>query len=124
MKLNYDCVRDVLITLEENLEFGKSCPMMHLCSLLDNYDSKEVEYACLKLAETQYLRVMYGKKGPFPEIINITDITYEGHEFLNTIRPEEVYEQAQQKIKSQIGSVSLEVFKTVASSIALKFLGI
>ena len=52
MKLNYDCVRDVMLYLEENLIFGNP---IRDTNINLNYDIKEIRYSLLKLHEINYL---------------------------------------------------------------------
>jgi hypothetical protein len=42
MKLNYDCVRDVMLYLEENLIFGNP---IRDTNINLNYDIKEIRYS-------------------------------------------------------------------------------
>ena len=48
MKLNYDCIRDVLLYLEENLELNNSIYSEHINL---NYSPEDIQYSVLKLEE-------------------------------------------------------------------------
>lgn len=52
MRLDIDCVRDVLMAVEQK-GFGQSYTISNLHDLLD-YSSDQIEYTCLKLSEAGY----------------------------------------------------------------------
>lgn len=58
----------------------------------------------------------------FPEILD-PYLTWEGQEFLDTIRPQAVYEQVQGKVRG-LGSASFEVVKALAVEVAKRQLGL
>ena len=55
MRLDIDCVRDVLMAVEQK-GFGQSYTISNLHDLLD-YSSDQIEYTCLKLSEAGYLDI-------------------------------------------------------------------
>lgn len=96
------------------------------CTLLSDYAEDELHYTCLKLYEGGYLNAMLISTLGFasPMIARVQDLTFKGHEFIETIRPKPIYNKAKSKIASTVGSASLEILSSVASSIATKMLGI
>ena len=54
VKLNPDCVREILLTVENN-EFGVHLTFDNLCSKLPKYERNELHYCCLKLNEAGLL---------------------------------------------------------------------
>ena len=46
MKLNYDCIRDILLYLEENLELNNS---IYSENIELNYSSEDIQYSMLEL---------------------------------------------------------------------------
>lgn len=128
MRLNYDCVRDVLLKLEELLtikydenlnSFNRSMTDIH--QLYDNlsgakYTIEDVLYTIKILDEAGFILASmdYGD-GHIVDCI-IVDITYEGTEFINKIRPKDVWS----KLKSgfaKVGAFSLPVISDVANSL-------
>lgn len=90
MKLNHDCVRDLLILIEENLSYGYYMDMSSV--ELKEYSREIIIYTADKLLEAEYL---IGNKqdyinATFPDI-RITSISWTGHQFLDNIRDDGVW---------------------------------
>jgi hypothetical protein len=54
---------------------------------------------------------------------NVQRLTWEGHEFLDAVRSDTVWEKTKSKIADTVGSVSLEIVKAVAVSVATTAIG-
>lgn len=119
MKLKNDCVRDIMLYVEENLVDGRQIGTQFLQSELKKYSIQEINYTCRKLVEANFLQVFSSCGGA----MSIKEMTYTGHQFLDTIRNNKVWEATKAKI-SQIGSVSIPIIQDVASSIIKSKLGI
>ena len=131
MKLNPDCVRDVLLYLEENLKFSKerdygieheSIGLTTIVEYLQNekgYEPDDVKYSVEKLLEIRYIVSYKMTTGNNHSIVTcpISDITYEGHQFLNTIRPDTVW-QATKKGASKLGIMSMHALSSIAMKVA------
>lgn len=118
MRLNPDCMRDVLLVAEENLPLNGSLPMSDLLPLLPGYSEDEITYTCLKLNEANLLNIF---KTPYPGgtfVNDIREITYNGHQFLENIRNQSTWETVKQKL-SLLGSSSVPVIMSVASQVIL-----
>ncbi|WP_164995861.1 DUF2513 domain-containing protein [Miniphocaeibacter massiliensis] len=115
MKLNLDCIRDILLQLE-NLEFDSYTTTSKLSEIL-NYSSDEIEYSCLKLYEAGYIDAMVIKTMNrfLPGIKSIHDITYDGHEFLSTIRDNNNWKVIKDRAKT-IGVFSLKTISQIGVS--------
>lgn len=87
MQLNSDCVRTLLLTIEE-CGYGEHLRTHILYEKLPEYSHEDISYACLKLDEAGYLDVLTTRSlgSTMPIIVEVRDITYAGHEFLNAIR--------------------------------------
>lgn len=119
MKLNPDCVRDVLLELEKQ-EYDTRIHINDLTKNLTQYSAEDVKYSCLKLFEGGYI---YGKSTlvgnkHIPLVDDIFDITYKGHEFLNTIRPVSRWNKLK-SIGITAGSFSLKLINDVGTKLAL-----
>ena len=116
MRLNLDCMRDVLLVAEENLPLNGSLPMSDLLPLLPGYSKDEITYTCLKLNEANLLNIF---KTPYPGgtfVNDIREITYNGHQFLENIRDPSLSEKIKQKANS-VGSLSVDVILAVAANV-------
>lgn len=82
MKLNPDCVRDILLAVEEGCDIGKgvSIPGPN-CSCLQSYNESEVLYHVRQCDLSGFL---YQAKTDLLGTYTIRDLTPAGHEFLRT----------------------------------------
>ena len=118
MKLNPDCVRDVLLAVE-------SCPFEQVLNLetlsasLPDYSENDLCYTCLKLDEGGYLTLVSidNMRSYRPGIKCIVDLTYQGHEYLNTIRDPKIWSKAKAAAQS-LGNFSLKTLGLIAQEIA------
>ena len=93
MRLNADCVRDVMLFLEENLELVSFLE----CSNIEiNYNSSDVTYTCAKLIEAGYLigNTTVDLSGHMKVVIN--SITWNGHQFLDNVRSNTVWNKTKE----------------------------
>ena len=115
MKLNHDCVRAIMIFVEENLHYGLYINVNDV--KIDGYSHEEILYAADKLLEAEYLKGNYRNyiDGSEPSI-NITSLTWSGHQFLDNIRDDGVWKDTK-KILSKFSSVSLNFVSGIASQV-------
>ena len=125
LQLNIDCLRDVLLFIEEQ-PFNCSCTVEKIHDELNNYSNDEIEYTCLKLSEANLLNVIsISMSASVSERISkVQDLTYFGHELLNNLRSKSVFDKAKNIISEKIGSASIEIISKVASKIICCILGI
>lgn len=123
MTLNVDCVRDVLLTLEEEQYMNDELKLQILYpdSLLEyekckKYNKDEITYTILKLKEAGFIDANILSNNN--EILNVKifDITYCGHQYLETIRDNKVWSQTK-SIAEKIGCKSLDVLIEIASRV-------
>lgn len=132
MKLNPECVRDILLYLEENNTLihhnsnekriqHKEISIFELAEIMlneYNYEYDEALYAIEKLMEIGYVKYGGISTGSGHSIIfgNIYDITYQGHNFLNTIRSQSIWKATVSGAK-KIGSMSIHTLTTLSMEI-------
>ena len=119
MRLNPDCMRDVLLVAEDHVPLNGSLSMGSLLSLLPSYSKDELTYTCLKLNEGNLLNILKMDSDNGTSVANISDITYEGHQFLENIRNQSTWETVKQKL-SLLGSSSVPVIMSVASQLMIE----
>lgn len=117
MKLDVKCVRSVLLEMEkeplnQSLDFGE------LKRRLPQYSEDELHYACYKLYEAGYIHALRVDMDNVtaPYFPSLNDITFKGHEFLNNIRDDTVFQKAL-GIAGKAGSFSLETVAQAASAV-------
>lgn len=125
MKLNPDCVRDVLIFLEENLVIDlvkKDFIPIELSQIQthfkDKYTKEDVWYSVYNLYRIGYIEGNFSNAGRMKMFFcPIENITWNGHQFLNTIRPQSVWDATKQGA-SKLGLMSIHALSTIAMKIA------
>lgn len=118
MKLNPDCIRAVLFDLEENLIINDELeyPMISLqelikCDKCKKYKTADIAYTISKLGEAEFINVSMPEWGMNDAII--TSISYQGHQFLETVRNDKIYRKVK-TILSSVGSFAIPIIQNVA----------
>lgn len=115
MKLNHDCIRDLLLYIENNASYNEEIKINNLS--LKKYSNEELIYTADKLIEAKYLNciryVQYAKNMPF---IAVKSITFEGHKFLDNIRDNNVWEKTK-NILSKFSSTSIGIVSNISAQV-------
>lgn len=122
MKLNPDCIRDILLYLEENLKISEnefsSITFQKIKCDLSNYSEDDIFYSIYNLKQIRYIEGNIKDVGEMKMYIcEIQNITWNGHQFLNTIRPTSVWE-ATKLGASKLGIMSIQALSTIAMKVA------
>lgn len=117
MILNSDCIRAVLLAVER-APFNAALDLDDLVQQLPAFTKDELWYTCLKLDEGGFLTLITATipRSLRPGILNIVDLTYQGHEFLSRIRDEKRW-SATKKVLSAVGDYSLAAVSAVAEGV-------
>lgn len=113
MKLNYDCVRDVMLYLEENLIFGNP---IRDTNINLNYDIKEMRYSLLKLHEINYLDGSVSKYMDGDYSVITTDITFYGHKFIGEIQSDTIWDKTK-SVSKDLGIQTINGITQIAGSV-------
>ena len=127
MKLNYDCMRDILLFLENNLAYtddnmGLKHKRFNIGTISSELESKhdkfDVQYSIEKLAEINYIRLVDVNYSSERYIISgyIDDITMYGYDFLEQSREYNIW-NATKDIAYKIGVTSIRMLGTIATTI-------
>ena len=116
MKLNQECVRDLLLYLEENLEAND---IIDIKEIDLNYSKEELFYTAQKLGEAYYID--FNAHTAFIENSTIKTITWDGHQFLDNIRDSEIWKKTK-SASSKFASVSISFLGRIASEIITKMI--
>lgn len=126
MKLNKDCIRAILIYIEDHCiyevdKFNKK--RMHIVNLHELTQSVDVsifleddiKYTIVKLLEGGYIigSLIPKNSGVNFDIINISQLTLRGHDLLDNIRPDPVWNKTK-NILQKAGDFSLAIMSQVA----------
>ncbi len=122
MRINYDCVRDVLLSLEELLVLEDDLsmnfiPLDRLCLALSDYPRHDVAYTLLMLKDANYLEVNvidsdFGMLG-----MSVYGITFEGHKYLDTVRCSPIWEETKKTFKNKAIEMTVDTILLVAKTI-------
>lgn len=117
MILNPDCIRDILLNVER-CAFGEHLQLDELADRIPSYTKEELWYTCIKLNEGGYLDLATAPVmgAPIPVIIEVKDLTYLGHEFLNSIREKNNWGKVKSLAK-QAGNFSLKALGNIAQEV-------
>ena len=132
MKRDFDVIRDILIAVEEKAPVNVRDELRDLPperSHLAGYTSPEVAdgktvdgvYWLVGPAKLYHAELLIGKgyvrHNPH-ETGQLVDLTWDGHDLLESIRDDNVWKQVKARIEPVGGNVSLAVLKAVADNIA------
>ncbi|MCI7693554.1 DUF2513 domain-containing protein [Veillonella caviae] len=119
MKRDLDLIRNILFTIENSNSIDASLTLNSLSKL--HQDQELILYHVFLLDDAGFIIGIIDETAPY---ISITRLTNEGHDYLDTIRDDSVWNQTKSTLGKISGSASLEVVKTIASKLALTFLGL
>ncbi len=121
MKLNPNCLRGVLLAIEENCTFNTSWTYKQNSfdiEYLAEYTHEEILYHIKQASQSGLIQVaQYYDNG---RVVIINDLTPSGHEFLANIRTDTLWN----KLRSKCDGASLPILIEAAKVIAMNhFLG-
>lgn len=124
MKLNPDCIRDVLLYLESELEIDlekSNFTKVDLKQLKEHfsciYTEEDIWYTVYNLKEVYFISGKINDAGKNKMMFcEIENITWNGHQFLNTIRTTSIWE-ATKKGATKLGTLSVSALSMIAGEI-------
>lgn len=113
MKRNMDLCRLILFKIEDEY---KSTALSHL--QIDGYDIEIIAYHCDLLFEAGLIK-SYKSTYASDKIyfFSVGALTWEGHDFLDKIRENTIWNRTKNRIKENALPMTLEVIKTIAISL-------
>ena len=121
MRLNPDCIRDILLTVESSTN-GIDCPIWPMAYFqsaaefprLHKYSVDEVWG---HVEQCRYHGYFVGDSVGADGYFTVLDLSPKGHEFLANIRDDTNWKQTLKKCKDKIGSISIPVLQSAASEV-------
>lgn len=116
MKLDLDCIRDILLTVEENTGYNKNMIISEMrmdYDLLREYDSNKVMYHVI---QSQKSDLIEAETIDLAGNILIKDLTPNGHKFLANIRENSNWNKIK-KVAGDVGTNSLDAVKQIAVNV-------
>ena len=113
MKLNPDCVRDILFVVEEYSTYSNDVSEDKLYKkLIPKYSQEEILYHVRQCEHSGlFLKVQHYFGG-----FSIQDLSPYGHQFINDIRQDTNWNRTKD-IAKNVGSFSLDVLKDISSQV-------
>ena len=131
MELNHDCVREVLLYIEEQQPVGKKMYWKDFSHEFDStYDQSKIEdfsdddlrYCLERLIDAQYLDGDYSLSAEGTLVsLTVKNITWEGHTFLDNIRDPEIWKDTK-TVVSHLKSVSIGMLSEISTTILKKLI--
>lgn len=115
MKLNPDCMRDVLIVMESAGYLEELSPSAVYESLPD-YSEDEINYSIIKLKEAGFIDAIIKEYNSGIAILRLDDITYIGHQFLSNVRSDNIWNDVKQ-VSKKVGSNSISAISQIATGV-------
>lgn len=117
MKLNPNCIRDILIAVEENTGYNLYLDYpseLDQCPSLQSYTDDEIRYHIYQCYKSSLIE--FRGKEDLSGNIAINDLTPSGHAFLSNIRSDNIWKDVKE-ISSKVGSSSLSALSQIASGV-------
>ncbi|WP_407634481.1 DUF2513 domain-containing protein [Lactiplantibacillus plantarum] len=119
MQLKQDCVRYVLLELEEQkfnmIIFGANDTDIATKLADDRFSTDDIRYTLFELFSGGFITAEITKfKTDY--LLRVTSITWSGHELLDDIRDTEVWRKTKD-VTSSFSSISVSILKNVATAV-------
>lgn len=118
MKLNMDCVRELLLAMQD-CQMDEEMTIPDFCERLPQYTEDDIRYSCLKMSEAGFIIADTTELDGWmvPQVDGVIDITFRGHEFLAKIKDESRW-QGIKKVLPAIRDYSVDAISAVANGFA------
>lgn len=120
MRLDNDCIRDIMLYIEDNTTYEKR--FIDVDNLVNdlNYDKDTLYYHLSMISQANLFdKVNFADNRPYL----ISSLSWEGHQYLDNIREDHIWKAVKEKA-SKVGSVSLQVMIPLATAIIQQKLGL
>lgn len=113
MRLNNDCVRDLLLYIEKHASLIDEIDIEEINDL--DYPTEELLYTSIKLKEAGYINAIISETFDGYSVL-VRSLTWNGHKFLDNIRDNVVWKSTK-AIISKFSSVSLSLIEKIAAQV-------
>jgi DNA-binding transcriptional ArsR family regulator len=111
MKRDFDLIREILLDVEKNAKYNE----MYFPKII-GYTDDEINYNIKLLLDAGLVEMYKEPKTVFYHNF-IRSITYKGHEFLDSIRVDNIWVKTRKTALEKTGTLTFEIIKTVSSQI-------
>lgn len=124
MKLNYDCIRDILIYLENALQYNDmlefpSVDLEELCAEYPNYSKQDICYSLQMMNEAGLIKAV--PVASASRIVNIScrSLTFEGHKYLEEVRNSRIWNSIKATFKNKALELAMDAIPVVAKQLII-----
>lgn len=130
MNINIDCIRKIIKYCADNLDYHEGIDntwgedfvdlnMLYNANELEKFPKKDIMYSVLKLAEYRYIVIsdVFPINKPYIEKCTICDITIYGHNFLESIQDDTIWNKTK-NIIGRVGNHTLNFIEQTSQMIA------
>lgn len=124
MKLNHDCVRDLLLAIEKHAPLdGLDHDEILKLPELDKYDKDTIIYTAQRLHEAGYIDGNFDFYYDNQIYMHISNITYDGHVFLDSLRDEGIWKDVK-NATAKVSGASIPILLELGTSYIKTKLGL
>ena len=112
MKRDLDLIREIMLVLEDKMEYGKNFKSTQLIEVIQDktLSAEKLAYHVGLLVENDFIKAKeYRHQSGEPTDYLINTITSQGQDFIDTIRQDTTWNKIKEKV-SNIGGYSLSLF--------------
>jgi hypothetical protein len=115
MKRDMELIRKLLFFFDD-----KSTPEHVMVPPIDGYDDATIKYHLVLMHDAGLLRCEPLKSSTSDRVIEVIpfELTWDGHEFLDTVRNNSVWQRIRDAISKNGGALAFSVVKGLASKLA------
>ncbi|WP_424349588.1 DUF2513 domain-containing protein [Latilactobacillus sp. 5-91] len=124
MKLNHDCVRDVLLEIESFPLRDFPLQLADLKKTPDQYSLEDTVYSLQQLMDAGYITGTCKMDFAGNYMLIIRTITWEGNKFLDNICNPKIWSETTTTVAKKVGNASLNILSSVASKLITSSLGL
>ncbi len=120
MKFDPDLMRDILLEIE-SIPAGQRVGRVYY----EDRDQMEVNRHVAILIDEGFIEGLWrGNGSNHPTLFNLTDLTYQGHQFLANARQKTLWNRALESLKSSGASMSISVITATVQKFAMQQAGL
>ena len=126
MKRDLDLIREIMLVLEDKMEYGKNFQSTHLIEVMQDktLSVEKLAYHLGLLVESDFLKAKeYKYLSGEPTNYLINTITSQGQDFIDTIREDTTWNKIKEKASS-IGGFTLPLLVDIGTEYLKKQIGI
>lgn len=126
MKLNHDCIRSILLFLEdfkyivpneEGIPSFRSVQIEQIYEAFPNHSKEDIFYSISNLGQAGFIEHSVTYLDGAVYYCSISYITFAGHQYLESIKNETIWNRIKSTLSERSLGMSFDLIQTVASSL-------